>query len=223
MILIGSELHFLINGCVLEASITCEVQPINKPLLSLTSNLPPSSCWITSPSLTEHPYLNLHQHLTQHDLTCSAPATSAWNYQHLRIDSNASISSHLSSTARSTEWPEECTNFLVSNVFSICWFEQLYCASFDHLGTTGVHAHILLAFNVWPSTKYAYHIGDLVLPMSTTHGSGGDIQSSHIDWRGGCCTDGILVREVVHQHWEALQVCRTTEMDFWHVAILPLL
>jgi hypothetical protein len=42
MILIGSELHWPINGCIPEASIAREVQPINKPLLPLTSNLPPT-------------------------------------------------------------------------------------------------------------------------------------------------------------------------------------
>jgi hypothetical protein len=78
----------------------------------------------------------------------------------LGIVSNA-ISSRLSSMARSAERPEECTNVSVSNVLPICRFKQLYRASFDCLGTR-VHAHILLAFNVRPSIKYAYYVGDLV-------------------------------------------------------------
>jgi hypothetical protein len=84
----------------------------------------------------------------------------------LGIDSDASTSSRLSSMARSAE---ECTDFSVSNVLSIGQFEQPYRASVDCLGTTRVHAHILLAFNVRRSTKYVYYVGDCVYPMSTAY------------------------------------------------------
>jgi len=82
----------------------------------------------------------------------------------LRIDSGTSILSRLSSMPGSAEW-SECTDFLVYDVLPIGWFRWPCHAGFNHLCTTRVHAHILLAFNV----RTQLNVGDCVYPAYIHH------------------------------------------------------